>query len=462
MAGFLKPAAIHYSGRRIIRLIPATVLALVAIGWSGAGQGADFAPPDKGSIDRPLERIQQAFESGDFQEFARAAASEAALQPADRNLLLAESEALLALGRPHDAETAAARAWHAAAPTGDSFLSGQRATRLWLISRLRQAKTLEGLIAPKASGDASRLPDLLQYWRRELAGEATYRVVSPVHSSTADRDLDELVSTTSPNRLSVDINGIPLQDVTVDTGAQYTMLTPEAARGVKLVPGPASTELVGFGRFPARPALVKTLQIGRITLENVPVLVGDAPALRGSAVQAALGIDVMHHVRFTLDYPQRKIYASLASRRGSPRVPAETSKNAVELWTFSQACLAQARLPQGEFARVLIDTGNRRGAFVSTRWTARALSNNRPSAHLVRFARSVSMPPLTLGQRSMPRWPAARRLPVAMEQLNLFDVLAGEQMLSGSAVTIDLPGRKLEFRDSRPATFSASQVSANR
>jgi len=391
------------------------------------------------------DRANRLLKSGEFQQFARYVERVAPQHPHDVDLAIAHCEALLAQGHSSAAEKAARAAWrHCSEVQADS---AQRAAKLWLTARLRQGKSLEGLV--QQTNDPRTLaclPPELVYWRQHLAGEGTYQVAD---NSVSARDpggrFGLLLGADSASSIAIEVNGVQLSGVSLDTGAQYTMLSPAAAKSLSVPVGPQGTELVGFGKFHARPALIPTLRLGDIVIHNVPVLVGEAPGLGGAGgVQAAIGIDFMHHVRFTLDYHGSRVYAAVACDDVVPdRGHADWR---FEVWTFAKACLAQAQAPQGLRARVLVDTGNRQGTYVSRAWFRRFDDRASSAARLVSFAYARGIPTLDLGGHTLPRWPAARRLPHALEQLGLFDILLGEDVLKSYIVTIDLRNRAIELR----------------
>ena len=159
--------------------------------------------------------------------------------------------------------------------------------------------------------------------------------------------------------------------VFIDTGAQHTLITVEAARSARAVVGSGAIHLVGFTGLDARPGLIDSLQIGGIVLHDVPVLVGNSPPMITSKGQMALGTDLMHHVRFTIDYPAERVWAAAASSPDD--IERSEPSWEIPLWTFSRVCLALAggQLTGGPAAHVLVDTGDRAGTFISARWAQR-------------------------------------------------------------------------------------------
>jgi hypothetical protein len=165
----------------------------------------------------------------------------------------------------------------------------------------------------------------------------------------------------------------------------------------------------------------------------------------------------MHHVRFTIDYPARSVVAETYPLH-EPAVPPSDSVWNIPVWTFSQACLAQGRLTEGPFARVLIDTGNRVGTFVSPRWMRRSVPEfRRPPAPIVPWVknRQFHIAPFELAGQTLADWPVFDTLPEELERLDLVDVLTGHDLLWQYQVTIDLRQRLFRLRNSQTPPLAA-------
>ncbi len=260
------------------------------------------------------------------------------------------------------------------------------------------------------------------------------------------------------------VNGAPVSPVFIDTGAQYTLITREAADAAGVRFGASNVRLVGFAGLDARPGLIESLEIGDLTLHDVPVLVGDPAPLMAAEGRMALGTELMHHVRFTIDYRRSAVYAQPARDARA----AEQGERAwkIPLWTFSSACLAQGRLSRGPLVRVLVDTGDRAGTFVSPRWGRRALPQfQRPHSRMVfEFKpRGIALDTMELGTGVLRNWPVLETIPRELERLDLVDILLGRDLLGAYQLTIDMQRRVLELRgpDDGPASLDAQNLSAN-
>jgi hypothetical protein len=253
------------------------------------------------------------------------------------------------------------------------------------------------------------------------------------------------------NSVEVTTNGVLQPMVFIDTGAQHTIMTLRAAENAGITLGEGGAELVGFAGLEAQPAVLDTLDLGGLVLHGVPVLVGNVPALMKANGQMAIGTELMHHVRFTLDYPARRVVVERADR---PAQRYDDSNGfAWPVWTFSQACLALGETDRGP-ARVMVDTGNRPGTYLSARWARRHLPQfERPTSTLVFKFRhqGISLDTMQLGDLVLDDWPIWDRIPRDLEQLDLVDVLVGRDLLWPYRLTIDLRRRVMRL-DGGPAS----------
>src|SRR5690606_37405992 len=107
------------------------------------------------------------------------------------------------------------------------------------------------------------------------------------------------------------------------------------------------------------------------TIRNVPVLVGDSPALTAAGGSMSLGTDVLHHLRVTLDYPRARVTIEPASATTAGESSPDEWR--IPVWTFPRLPLAQGISAGGTPLRVLIDTGDRSGTYISYRWGRREI-----------------------------------------------------------------------------------------
>ncbi len=431
-----------------------TVVALVGCsrGDRKPAAASQPAPGAAGSIDEQTAQLRGLYRRGRFEEFAKAALGQRE-ESADASLESLRAEALLSLGRNDEGEASAADAAQLAIEAGDAA-EAAAALRLWITARFRQGKSIERLSSDAAMArlDADDLTlSMVRFWSDALDGRATYRVgAAPEIDTRVALSKAEAGSVpTDLHAIEAQANGVNMPRVFIDTGAQHTLMTVEAAKEAGALVGAGELHLVGFSGLKARPGLLKSLSIGGVVLQDVPVLVGNSPPLVAAKGQMALGIELMHHVRFTIDYPGARVWAQAV---GEPMaIEAKGPAWEIPLWTFSKVCLARGRMVDGPLARVLVDTGDRRGTFVSTRWARRALKKVQwPDSSLVFHfkARGLSLDAMELGTERLTNWPVLETMPGELERLDLVDVLLGHDLLSPYRLTIDLRRRVLRLDDS--------------
>ena len=333
-------------------------------------QNRSAAVRDSQPMDDAVVRLDTLRRRGQFSEFVDEA-MERSTEPVEspaRQLLRAE--ALLAMGLHDQAAATTIETADRSLAEADAQRASQ-ALKLWAVARLRQRAPLDDwqiarLMADMPPEDAT--VRLIRFWSESLGGRAAYRTAS----STSVQPLEIPRGWTEPNSAAAElnairtcVNGVTLPLAFVDSGSQYTVMTVAAAERAGVKTSECEIELVGFTGTKARTGLVDTLALGDLVLHDVPVLVGDSRALVAVAGDMALGMELAHHVRFTLDYPHGKVFAAPAGEPSSAAV--EPTPWRIPLWTFSQSTLTHVQLAGGASARVLLDTCNRGGTFVSAR-----------------------------------------------------------------------------------------------
>jgi hypothetical protein len=234
----------------------------------------------------------------------------------------------------------------------------------------------------------------------------------------------------------------------VDTGASHTLISRSfaAAAGLELA-GP-KVAASGSMAFESQTAVLKELAIGPLVLRNVPVNVGDPPPLAMTQAKAALGVDVMQHLRFTIDYPRGRVRVRPAGPRAAPEPPNPAAWD-IPLHTYPEHTFAEARLPSGASARTIVDSGNFAATLVWGRWGQENLpGRKKPARDMVDFVRgkpTTEIKGLTLGGRELPPWPAMDMPPMTLAGVDLVDVLMGHDLLSQYVATVDMQGRVLRL-----------------
>ncbi len=398
-----------------------------------------------GAAMRVVTRVNALRRRGEFEQFIDAALNAAADAPESAPLARLAAEAHLAAGAPDRAEASALRAGELALAS-DEPAAAVAALRLWITARLRMGQPLdasraEALFAQVEKQDGA---PTLRYWVDALGDRCPYE-----HDpASAGRPVDVPPTAAADGTIWADLNairasanGVELPMVFVDTGTQHTIMTRRAAAMAGLAVDDSATRLVGFGGLDAQPAVLESLALGELTLRNVPVLVGNSAALMSANGQMAIGTELMHHVRFTLDYPNRQVSVEYAD--GPASQPERSDQWAIPLWTFSRACLTRADTTHG-LARVLVDTGNRTGTYLSARWARRHLPTfRRPEASMIFKFRhqGLTLDTMELGSATLLDWPIWDRIPRELERIDVVDVLLGRDLLWSYRITIDLPQR---------------------
>jgi Aspartyl protease len=406
--------------------------------------------PDASAAD-VVGRIERLRAQGHFEEFIDAAILAADEQPDHAALQWQKGEAQLASGRPADCEASARRA-AILADDDEQWDLAVQALKLWATARFRQSKSLDDpalwqALAGLPSADAN--VQMLTHWRDALGQRPAYHI-----AAASNEPVELKPAMASPGTIPFELaavqataNGAPMPRVFIDTGAHYTLITTEAARDAGVNFGDSHTQLIGFAGLVARPGVIETLELGDLILRDVPVMVGDSTPLVANAGQMSLGTELLYHVRFHIDYPARRVTAEPADRARAPG-PSDPLWE-IPVWTFSQICLARGQSDRGPMARVLVDTGDRAGTFVSYRWARQHMPNLRgvTSAMVFRFKkRNMALDVLDLGSQTLRDWPVLDTIPTELDRLNQVDIILGHDLLWPYRLTIDLPHRELQLR----------------
>lgn len=411
-----------------------------------AAEWSDGAPA--GDVASQLDRLRAL---GRFEAFIHEALAAVEADPESAKLQLSASEARLASGLPNDGEQSALTAATLAAGQNDWPLA-VRALKVWAAARFRQRKPLDvaqarSLLEQLPAADAG--VQMLDFWRQVLGDRTPYRIESG-GDETVVLPLADVARGSIPFELvtvTAQANGAEMPLVFIDTGGQFTLMTTEAAQAAGVVVGTSGTQLMGFRGLTAQPGVIETLELGGLTLYDVPVLVGDSAPLVALGGQLSLGTELMYHVRFHIDYPARRVTAEPTARVAVE--PDVAPLWDIPVWTFSQVCLARGQLAAGPMARVLVDTGNASGTFVSYRWARRNLPGLRGASSSLVFRikkRGLMLDGLDLGSQSLADWPVSDTMPRELDRLNQIDVIVGHDLLWPYRLSIDLPRRVLELR----------------
>lgn len=429
-----------------------TILAALLLASRAGGRNTHSPLP-------PTELFRNANLSG----FVESATAPSAGDPRNVRWQLARAEAFLANGQPDEADRTLRPFIVGPKFFGRRFDDVTATIKLWTTARLRQGelpvyigfdRTQRWLSQNDSGYDALRL------WCEELDGQSVYQISgdSPARVLLKQSVIWSGVNSKPTQGVEISINGVLMPIAFVDTGAQYTIISSTAAQQAGVVLSDEASKLIGFASSSGWPGVVKELKLGSLTVRNVPVFVSDNGLLARANASAALGIDLLCHLRVTIDYPREEVYFEPAASR----LTSDDNAWRIPLWTFSQTCLAEGSLPNGKQARVLIDTGNRLGTFASQRWAKAHLPDFYvPTSKLLPWFkhRGYQLIGLKLGGRKLPDWPVRGVLPPEFEQLDLVDLLLGYDLLKNYRATFDLRNRVLELRTSEPSDATVATPS---
>lgn len=419
-------------------------------------------------IDRSLARyprdvglktkwLEQLHKSGQYHHYVTEALALADQFPKEGELQAHKLEALLAVGRLSEVMELAPKVVtsHLSFP-GILAETGQRALTAWTAAKMRAGQSLRHpqLDQVFRAVHSSREAAPMQYWREQLAARAPYRLTKSGAPGELKLDKASVFMGIIPHKMhgiEIEINGVKVPMAIIDTGASHTLLNVAIAQKAKVAIGSATRSASGSLAFTARPGFVNTIKIGEFVLHDVPVSVGNPPPLVVTKAQVALGVDVMQHLRFIIDYPRGKVLVQSAHTPPDPPVHPESVWD-IPLWTFADHTLSQAQLEDGTFARTLIDSGNFAQTLIWPTWAKEAVPGH-PGAASSLFAFAFSNPEkrnyylqgVRLGGRTLPNWPAMDMPPFTLQGVDLLDILMGHDLLSQYRVTIDLRQRRLRL-----------------
>jgi hypothetical protein len=369
-------------------------------------------------------------------------------------------EALLASGRNAEGEREAVVVMEGLLRHRVGAEDFVRAYHVWLEARMRQGKSLTDRTVDEYLSHVSMSPEVnqrrimsLAAWRDLLGGAPVYQRRSP-KTATADLEyqMTGILFGLIPERMNgitIQINGVEVPLAIVDTGASHTLIHDSIAAKAKVRLDDRRRGAHGSLSFTAQSGLAKEVRIGDVVLHNVPVNVGNPPPLVMTKAKAALGVDLMHHLQFTIDYPKKRVTVEPADAvDDKPEPPGHVWD--IPLFPFSEHTLAEGTMPSGAKARVLIDSGNFAQTLIWPVWGKSNIPGHKgPAKGLFEFATSKpthTINGLALGGRTLPEWPGMDMPPVTLQGVDLLDLLMGNDLLSQYVVTIDMRGRRLRLR----------------
>lgn len=435
---------------------------LINVLWQGGNRNGAVAAIGEAIAKYPDEdtfrsrRLDLLIMTGQYDVFAKEAIRLADEEPESAELGLQKAEALLATGQLEEAEKVALETANKAAGKNRFTVSevATKADRAWAIARLRQGKSLIPE-DPDQKQPSVRFthPEMsvFSYWREELGDRPTYALTDTENGTELEFKAESVLFGLAPYKMhgiTVKVNGTEVPLAIVDTGASHTLISTQVAKEADVRIGSTAREAVGSLSFTARPGIIDELQIGDIILRDVPVSVGNPPPLVMTKAKMAIGVDIMHHLRFTLDYKNKKVYVD-PDKKDPPEPANPEAVWDIPLWTFADHVLSQATLPDGTYARTLIDSGNFAQTLVWPTWAKQHLPNHPgETGSILLYAMTNpqrNIKGLTLGGRKLPAWPVMDMPPVTLQGVDLLDLLMGHDLLSQYKVTVDMRQRRLRL-----------------
>lgn len=399
-----------------------------------------------------VQRLDLLLKNGDYESYCRESIALADAYSPIVELQTEKAEALLASGRLTDAAAVAKSVVLATRDKPEQRDLQREAIQKWLAARLRTGKPLvDAEIDAAAQPNIWRHPALSTagFWRERLGTRPIYQVTTGAKGAELKLLKANVLLGLVPNKMhgiAIKVNGVEVPLAIVDTGASHTLLGAGIAEEAGVDIGTSARAASGSLPFTARPAVVREIEIGGIVLKDVPINVGNPPPLVMTKAKAALGIDLMHHLRFVIDYPAEKVLIEPSS---NPLPPAD-AENVwdIPLWTFTDHVLSVARTAKGGFARTLIDSGNFAQTLVWPQWAKQHVPNHPgPSSLLLYGFRNPQrqFDGLELGGVKLPKWPLMDIPPITLQGIDLLDLLMGHDLLSQYKVTIDMQNRRLRL-----------------
>jgi hypothetical protein len=343
---------------------------------------------------------------------------------------------------------------------------------LWLSTRTLQGKAVED---DRLDAALSILPPdepmvrLYRFLEEELCGQAALGVESIEGASVIPLEQVDCCKGGVPvaHVLTVAVNDRGSRAI-VDTGAWTTTLAEKVAREASVAIGPQLIQLSRSGVIVKTSlGFVRQLEIGSVRLRNLPVIVTNDPVLASNEV--ALGVDLMHRLRFTLDYPRRTLTVAPATGivpeeqpDGAWDIPLslfreeqltlEASRD-VPLFAFRASLVAPGALPGGIAVTVVIDTGNYSGSLVRGPWASvhvpgyvpSAKPRGDPAAFETEDPGEYRLRNFTLAGASLPDWPLTVVRPGWRADDRGPDVIFGYDLLQRCRVIVDTRSLRLDF-----------------
>lgn len=168
--------------------------------------------------------------------------------------------------------------------------------------------------------------------------------------------------------IPVRVNG-HTQQFWIDTGSSFTVLASDIAHECRVLPATTDTLQAqgAVARIPAAPAIIASLVLGDLEIDNAPAMIIDAANLkladqaRTAALQGMpppkidgiIGFDVIRRLDLEIDYAHSRV---ILRRPAAPATPGDAGKRPRNLFWFGIP-IVELFTPQGIAVHLLLDTG---------------------------------------------------------------------------------------------------------
>jgi hypothetical protein len=340
-----------------------------------------------------------------------------------------------------------------------------------------------------------------RYWHDRLGDRSPFRPVR-IESNSDKRTLrffvDDrvfgVIKATPILGLPVTVNGTRIESAIVDTGSDLSTISRKAAKRLGLKVDSARVGAAGALDFEASASIVDELSIGGVTLADVPVTVGNMGPLTLGKAEMTIGVDLLHHLRFTISAdrttarvghrsePIEEMFAGALAHRptdlknltdpslrksikiepiflldGAPYVSArsidrrktessgsnDSSGRAEQAGGENNPYQAASIRRRGEF-RLMVDTGKFGDSLVNPDWASRRLTEtSKRRTGLLTSETIWTFDRIECVNHSADRLLAVEPSGGTFKSATDFDLLAGtDALFEGRAVLIDMTGRR--------------------
>ncbi len=369
-------------------------------------------------------------------------------------ILLNQLNALLATGKLTEAESLLLKSLSRMLEQGVSISERELSTLVffWISCRNRQGKNLS---SKQLDSILSNFPKhysilkILNFWREQLKSESTF-ILSNLKTPEKIELKEDLLG--FPHFISLKLNDKNFNRFLIDSGAAMSLLTTKTAQQADLSIGPQfhSKGIIGYWQYLAKTGFVKELKLGKSSIKNIPIKIGDATSLGALNIDGIIGLDLMHHVQVSINYSKKFV---LLTRAGDKTKFKNNTRHFwdINIWPFYSIPLTQGTTPSSHFPlRIVFDTGNYKGSLVTSQWANYHLPDYKPPQGIDNIIHTFNpkeyrLKNLKISNQVIKEWPVTTMPPSKKELNQIFDLIFGYDLLGNYTVTIDMKLRKMRL-----------------